>query len=370
MPYKRKGSEIYQIRVQGRRTSSDTTDFAAADALEKKLNSAAWATEKGLSDAKPTKTWKQLREKWDHERTHKPEAIMSFWELHLGHITDIRKINREFVDGLILKHRDGVQPKVACSANTTANHYVNIVSAMMNAAAREWDWIESAPKLRRYTQPDGRDRWLTVEEWQRVIAELPHHLQRAAKFALATGLRAEKVFMLEWTQIDLKLRRLTFKGTENKLGNTIPLNDTAMSVLREILNAPARHMTRVFFWMKPKKIGDKLTATIEPLNDYGKAWWKALVRAGLGEWVTTPTGESYEGDVCWHTLRHTFTSWLGQAGVPDGVIDRLGGWSTGAKRGNTRERYKHLNVEHLRPFAAVIDRTLAGEQVQLLQVTA
>jgi integrase len=372
MPYLRKGSSVYQIRVKGRRQSADTTDFAAAKALEDKLNAEKWTEEK--MGVKPAKTWAQLKAQWKHEREHKAswsddERIMAWWSQYFSDAKDIRTIDRATVDTLILAHRHGVKPRVPCSENSTANHYVNILSAMLNAACREWSWTESSPKLRRYPQPEGRDRWLTVEEWQRLYAELPQHLQWCACFALATGLRAEKVFELEWSQVDTKGRKLTFKGTENKLGNTIPLNGTAMGVLENIRAQPARHMTRVFFWLKPKKEADRLTYTIEPLSSYGLAWWKAQERAGLGQFVDNPqdcSRQVWEGDVVWHTLRHTFTSWLGQSGVPDGIIDRLGGWSGGAKSGKTRERYTHLNVEHLRPYAAVIDRTLAGEQVNLM----
>ena len=222
-------------------------------------------------------------------------------------------------------------------------------------------WIESAPKFRTYPITEGRERWLSVEDWKRLThpdAKAPLHLLRPAAFALATGMRENKVFQLEWTQISMRDRRLTFKGTDNKLGNTIPLNDTAMSVLEEIRRSPVRHLTRVFFWQKPRLENGKLTYSIEPLESYGKAWWKWLERAGLGAYDERG---HWQGDVCWHTLRHTFASWLGNAGVPEGIIDRLGGWSTGKK--TTRERYTHLAVDHLRPYAEVIDRLLAGEQV-------
>jgi len=375
MPHKRKNSEVWQIRVQGRRLSADTTDYAAAAALEKRLNAEAWAA--GKMGVRPAKTWAELCAKWTDERRHKAsftddERIMAWWGQHFSATMDIRQITREVVDRIIQKYRPGVQPALACPANSTANHYVNILSAMLNAACREWAWTDSSPKLRRYPMPEGRERWLTVEEWERLRGELPQHLRWAATFALATGLREEKVFSLTWAQVDLKARRLTFKGTENKLGNTIPLNATAMGVLEEIRRSDQVHLVRVFTWLKPRKVGEVLTATVEPLQSYGKAWWKAQERAGLGRYVEgdVPGTERWDGDVCWHTFRHTFASWLGQAGVPDGVIDRLGGWAGGARRGTTRERYTHLNVDHLRPYAAVIDRVLAGEQVQLVRVSA
>src|SRR4029453_13947574 len=42
MPFKRPGSRVWQIRVNGVRQSSGTTDHEAAKALEHKLNHQAW----------------------------------------------------------------------------------------------------------------------------------------------------------------------------------------------------------------------------------------------------------------------------------------------------------------------------------------
>ena len=99
---------------------------------------------------------------------------------------------------------------------------------------------------------------------------------------------------------DMSARRLTTKGTANKLGVTIPLNATAMAVLMEIKGNPVRHLVRVF------------TYEGKPLADYGKAWNKALKRAGI------------EG-FTWHGLRHTFNSWFAQAGVPEDIRKQVCG---------------------------------------------
>jgi len=346
MAYKRKGSSYIQIRVGGVRRSSGTTDPKAAAALERKLNLDAY--KESELGAKPKRSWKELCLQWAKERSHKVSwaedlRAIKWWTQWFGDVEDVRQITRERVDAIIAKERP-VNAQAATPANNTANHYTAILASMLLAATREWDWIERAPKLRKYPVTEGRQRWLTVEEWRKLEAELPDHLKRAATFALATGMRAEKVFSLTWKQIDLKNRSLSFEGTANKLGNTIPLNATAMAVLDACQKA--RHLTRVFCWLKPKKIGTTLTHTLEPLGSYGLAWFKAQERAGIKEFT-------------WHGLRHTYASWLAQAMVPEGIIDRLGGWS-GA--GNTRTRYTHLAVEHLRPYAETIDRVLAGQE--------
>ncbi|MCB1768594.1 MAG: tyrosine-type recombinase/integrase [Candidatus Competibacteraceae bacterium] len=59
--------------------------------------------------------------------------------------------------------------------------------------------------------------------------------------------------------------------------------------------------------------------------------------------------------VRFHDLRHTWASWLAQAGVDPQHLKTLGGWSTLAMV----ERYSHLNVEHSRAAAERIPTTFS-----------
>lgn len=378
MPHRREGSEVWQIRVGGKRLSSDTTDYAAATALEKKLNSEVWTAEKFGTRA--TKSWEDLKGRWTKEKGGKKsfrddERIMTWWddEKRLGKVTDITKITREGIDEMIQRDRPGIQPNAAPeeapSENNTANHYVAILAAMLNAACREWGWTASSPKLRLYPKPLGRDMVLTPKQWLGLRDDLPDHIRRSAQFALGTGLREGKVYGARWPMLDMKLRRYTFGGTANKLGNTIPLNETAMDVLRSIKASPLVMLDHVFTYQRCILEGDRKRFVTEPLGCHGKAWWKALHRQGLGDWqANTVTGEVEWVGFTFHGLRHTFATWLGEAGVPAQVIDRLGGWK--ARQSSTRERYTHLNVESLRPYAAVIDRIIEAGEVKPLVAMA
>ena len=73
------------------------------------------------------------------------------------------------------------------------------------------------------------------------------------------------------------------------------------------------------------------------------AWHKARQRAGIEENVTL------------HTMRHCSNSWLAQRNVPREIRARLGGWSLGK---DAIDGYTHLYIEHLRPFAAMLDEIL------------
>lgn len=287
---------------------------------------------------KPPKSWKEAVVKYLKERQHKPsyETIvqrLGWWSPHLRQVHDLKNITRDMIDTLLSKHR-GITA-LPSSANTTANKYAGSVGAVLTAACREWGWIESTPKLRKYPEPEHRRCWLSIEQWRALETELPSHLLLPARFALATGLRAGKVFGLEWGQIDVANRSMTFSGNAIKRGNTIPLNRTAMGVLEDVKAQDAVHLQRVFLYAG------------EPLQDYGAAWYKARARAGLANFP-------------WHGFRHTFASWLGQNGCPETALDQLCGWA----EKDTRSIYTHLNVETLRHYAEIIDRLLRTKSAQ------
>lgn len=58
-------------------------------------------------------------------------------------------------------------------------------------------------------EPTRRIRFLTREEAQRLLSELPEHLADMAAFSLATDLRAANVTGLQWKYVDL-MRQLAW----------------------------------------------------------------------------------------------------------------------------------------------------------------
>lgn len=358
MPYQREGTKNWWIVVAGVRKSSGTQNLEDAKALEVQLNHKEWLyTHMGLERSR---TWREAVVKYLNERKHKPSydtmvLRLTWWDPHLGKVEDIRKINRDMIDNILHKYRE-ITP-LPSPTNTTANKYAAMVGAVLNAACREWRWLVSTPKFRRYPEPEHKREFLTVEQWKALEAELPEHLRLPATFALATGIRADKVFGLCWNQIDMRSKTLSYAGNTIKRGNVIPLNRTAMSVLESIQAGSLRHLQRVFCYEGV------------PLNFYGKAWYKALNRVGLGKWAQWKDGDGkphakWEG-FTWHGLRHTFSSWLGQSGVNEMVIDQLGGWA----EKDTRSIYTHLHTASLRPHCEVIDTQLATQQGNLLVAT-
>lgn len=158
-------------------------------------------------------------------------------------------------------------------------------------------------------EPDKRIRWLTRDEAERLLAELPEHLADMAAFSLATWLRESNVTGLCWSQIDLD-RRVAWVHADEAKGKRpigVPLNVDATLIMHRW---QGRHAERVFCWIPRGK------TTWLPIEKAGTAAFKkALGRAGIR-------------DFRWHDLRHTWASWHVQAGTPLHVLQELGGWSS------------------------------------------
>jgi integrase len=235
----------------------------------------------------------------------------------------------------VMQSREGVSTSQATSENRTANHYVNLIAWILTAAEREWEWGNRCPRFRTYPVKEYPKRALTVEEWFKLSRELPPHLRRIATFSISTGLREAKVFGLRWSSVNLERRSLSLTGTKNKLGVSVPLNSSAISILTECRSLPIVHADRVFVYDK----------TGQPMNQHQhESWEGAFERSGV------PYAR-------YHDLRTTFITWLYEAQVPEWAVRSLAGHTTKS----VHAQYNKSSIESLRPYSEVIDRVLEGK---------
>jgi len=127
---------------------------------------------------------------------------------------------------------------------------------------------------------EARERWLTKEEAEQLLNELPSHLSDIAAFSLSTGLRKANVLGLRWKNVDLIRRHAFVSASQSKTKRAIPipLNEEAVKIIRDQLG---KHFEFVFTYK-----GNPIKRCNTP------AWRKALKRVGI---------ENFH----WHDLRHT-----------------------------------------------------------------
>lgn len=319
--YKRGG--IWWIRFttpDGRelRETAATTDRRQAQELHDTRKAELWRQAK-LGE-RPRYTWKQAVVRWlkEHPDRKGLDSLLSYL--------------RQADETLGKRHLDEIDQRMLSEAvhayratgvkNSTANNLFSAIHTIL-AAAKEWGWIDTLPTINKLPVTERRLRWLTREEADRLLMELPAHLKPMVQFSLATGLRKTNVALLEWSQINLE-QRVAWIHADQAKGKriiTVPLNADAIVVLRE---QQGRHPSSVF-------VGDDGQPIKRPVDS---GWYPAVKRAGL-------TGFR------WHDLRHTWASWHVQAGTPLAALKELGGWATL----DMVMRYAHLAPDHLAEHA-------------------
>lgn len=322
--FKRKDSPYWWVKLahNGRRLqrSTGTSDKAKAREYHDKLKASLWDQERlGI---KPGRTWNEAVVRYLAETTYKAsqsdDKVQLRWADKFLNGVELGSINRNLLDRIMTARQAGGV------ANSTVNRTMEVIRAVLRRATHEWEWLDIAPRVRMLPEPKRRVRWITRDQADRLMLELPGHLAAMARFSLETGLRRANVTGLEWSQVDLARRTAWIHPDQAKARKAIavPLSAAAVVVLREQVG---KHATHVFSY-RGKRLRQANT----------KAWRKALSRVGI---------ENFR----WHDLRHTWASWHVQAGTPLHVLQELGGWECA----EMVRKYAHLSTAHL---AEYVDR--------------
>ncbi len=329
--YKRKDSSNWWVKIAHKgkclQQSTGTPDRVKAQEYHDTLKASLWAQER--LGTRPSYSWNEAVVRYLEETTYKAsqaddKSNCRWLDTYLNGVA-LHTIDRERLDWI-------TKEKIATGvANATVNRTLEVIRAILRKAAYDWEWIEKVPKFRMLREPKRRIRWLTREEADTLLDELPAHLRVMADFSLETGLRQSNVTGLQWSQVDLGRRCAWIHPDQAKARKAIavPLSKAAVLLLRKEIG---KHPVNVFTYAG-KPIGQVNT----------KAWRAALERAGIE-------------DFRWHDLRHTWASWHAQAGTPLHVLQELGGWESV----EMVRRYAHLSSDHLIEY---VDRLSKGLNV-------
>jgi len=232
---------------------------------------------------------------------------------------------------------DGVSPK-------TINNELTLMSHAFNLCVKEWEWVRDNP-MKRVSRVKVRkhlERWLTLEEEERLLAASPPWLQQLIVFAVSTGLRHREVLHLQWPEVDLLRKTITILEQKNKSIDTLPLNARALDVLKE--RAKVRHLTSKYVFFTA-------TGNAILINNVLRGLYTAIEKANMRH-------------LRFHDLRHTFATRLVQAGVDLYTVQKLGRWKTLSML----MRYAHHHSESLGAGAEVLDRVTRRENTMAAQV--
>jgi len=323
--YKRNGSSKWWVNWTDRngkrhRRSSGTNDRKLAEAL-----AAQWVKENFLAEhfgKKPELPFSEalLRYAKAQKRDH-PKHFKSKTRYRIKFLAQWFKGYNvsDFTYGAM---QDFADKRMETVSSAMVLRDVAIIKAAINKARREGltDFVPNFPKLKP-SRP--RNRWLTVDEERRLVNAAADHLKPLILFAIDTGGRLSELLGLDWRNVDLMARRVTFVETKNGEDRSLRLCQRAEKTLAAL---------------GPKDSGPVFTYKDKSLNSIKSAFGNARTKAKLE-------------DVRFHDLRHTFASRLVQGGIPLYNVMHL----TGHKSLSMVQRYAHLAPDFQEGAIKVLD---------------
>jgi integrase len=217
-------------------------------------------------------------------------------------------------------------------AHRTIHRVIQVVRQVYNHCRRMGLYYGEIPtdKISRTPKTDDRrQRFLNQQEAHDLLAELASRskdLHDQALLSLYTGMRAGEVFALIWADVDIGHGFLMLRNTKNGTTRHVPMTKRIKAMFAE------KKRLEPHDFVFPSRTGKRRTQV-------SKSFSLAVEKLGFNKSVTDPKLK-----VVFHTLRHTFASWLVMAGTPLYTVGKLLGHSSSAMT----ERYSHLAPDHLR----------------------
>lgn len=267
------------------------------------------------------KTWGQAldytmstRHSWRHGNGRKTALInANHFTSSVGISFPVKKIDQPLITRVAIELED------AGKSDATINRVVSAVSTVLNHCAFD-GLIPQPPKFRRRKENEGRVLYYTKDEVQRLFDLSTNVLCRddlaeITLFAAYHGLRQGEILKLRKKDIDFVTNRITVGGEADvvtKAGNVrvIPIHASCMSLLSSRCSHSSDNV-RIF--------GDEWRDKDQLLRAFRK----------INNLLPKPEGYVF------HTLRHSYATWLADAGVPIRTIMYL----LGHKRIETTLRY-------------------------------
>lgn len=181
-----------------------------------------------------------------------------------------------------------------------------------------------------------RTRFLNRDEADLLLSELKScpQVYNMALLSLHTGARAGEIFSLTFSCIDLDTGTVLLKDTKNRDSRTVYLTVSSKEVLIRLMTEKYNRNDLVF----PNKKGKKYSQIPK------------VYRKITGKLFNQDIEDSRQR-VIFHTLRHTFASWLVMDGVDLYRVQKL----MGHKTLSMTQRYAHLAPDTLKRAISSIE---------------
>lgn len=223
----------------------------------------------------------------------------------------LSKITPQDIESYKIQRREKVSA-------ASVNRELACLSHMFTIAIN-WKIVTSNPvkKVKKFKEPPGRLRYLSMEELDRLIDASSDDLKPIIITAFNTGMRKSEILHLKWDNVDLDSRTITVVESKNNEIRVIPINSWLYETL---ITHPSFRKHKFVF---TRKNGERVTC-------FKTAFDNALSRSGIE-------------DFHFHDLRHTFASHLVMNGENLKTVQQL----LGHKDIKMTMRYSHLSKDYV-----------------------
>jgi integrase len=246
-------------------------------------------------------------------------------------------------------------------APKTIAHCLGLIRAMYNKA-EAWglyQGLNPVKKVKLPTAQNARDRFLSFEEAETLLKELRRNhryknryveledpvLHDMALIALHTGARASEIFNIKGQDINFNNGIITLRDTKNNETGFLFMTQAVEEILRR------RALTGNGYVFTDKN-GERV-------KEVSNAFERVVNRLRMNEGVTDSRQK-----VVFHSLRHTFASWLAMQGTPIYTIAQLMRHKSIAMS----QRYSHLSPDHKKQAVMELEKSIKrGKKVVSLK---
>ena len=213
--------------------------------------------------------------------------------------------------------------------------------------AEEWGYIARVPKIRLSKEPEGRLRFLSLDEIERLLVACEDRRRKSpyllpiVTLALHTGMRKGEIRRLTWQHVDFARGVLLLEQTKSGRRREVPMNRAVYDALQPLYAAARAALP------KPS-LGEKAA------DPSGLVFCKRHSDGAWGNIRTAFEGACREAkipDFRFHDLRHTCASWLVMKGRSLKEVQEL----LGHREFTMTLRYAHLSPDRLRDAVASLE---------------
>lgn len=227
----------------------------------------------------------------------------------------------------------------------TINYIFSVLSQILSYAKKigylQGDNISL--QLKKLKFDNKRTRFLTITEADLLLNALKKasfQLYEISLLSLYCGLRAGEIFNLRWSDVDFNNKMLTLRDTKNSKTRIIYMTN---DVCKMLYNKKEPNMFNSYIFKS--RNGDKI-------KEVSNAFNRVVELLKLNEGVSDNRQK-----VVFHTLRHTYASWLTQMGTDLYMVQKLMGHSSFTMT----QRYAHLSPETLKKAVENFDERIKDE---------